>query len=369
MNWPQFDGFNLKETAILITLAGSRSYGTDHPLSDYDYKGIVIPPRDWLLSPYKNFEQTGWKVEADEEEGTLFSLEKFMKLAADCNPNVIETLYADPAHIQLVTDRGERLLEHRDLFLSKRAVPRFVGYGMSQLKRIQNHKRWLDNPPKAKPTREDFGLPPLPQIADNQLNAVDSFVRRNLNQLAPWLLERRNEEREDFWESFVKVLALVTSDYHFNPVTDTWHQVEETVADIVAEKLSFDDNFVEYLKQERKLGQALHDWDSYQSWLRNRNPARAELEARYGYDCKHAMHLVRLLRMGAELTERAEINVFRPDREELIEIRNGSWKYEDLIDWAKTEQERIYDLSRSPECPLPRNPPQDKLEALYMELV
>ena len=42
-------------------------------------------------------------------------------------------------------------------------------------------------------------------------------------------------------------------------------------------------------------------YNQYNEWLRNRQAERAELERKFGYDCKHGMHLMRLLRMGKEV--------------------------------------------------------------------
>src|ERR1039458_5020213 len=39
----------------------------------------------------------------------------------------------------------------------------------------------------------------------------------------------------------------------------------------------------------------VHQVDQYNGWKAQRNPKRAELEAKFGYDTKHAMHLVRLM--------------------------------------------------------------------------
>ena len=52
-------------------------------------------------------------------------------------------------------------------------------------------------------------------------------------------------------------------------------------------------------------------WDSYQTWKTHRNPARAELERQHGYDTKHAMHLIRLMRMGLEVLETGDLGVRR----------------------------------------------------------
>jgi len=45
------------------------------------------------------------------------------------------------------------------------------------------------------------------------------------------------------------------------------------------------------------------------------------LEAKFGFDTKHAMHLIRLLRMAREILETGVVHVKRPDAEELSAIR------------------------------------------------
>jgi hypothetical protein len=42
-----------------------------------------------------------------------------------------------------------------------------------------------------------------------------------------------------------------------------------------------------------------------------------------GYDAKNAAHCIRLLRMASECLRTGELTVFRPDAEELLEIRRA----------------------------------------------
>lgn len=85
---------------------------------------------------------------------------------------------------------------------------------------------------------------------------------------------------------------------------------------------------MEVLKKERDYKRAKQEWDSYQRWLRERNPKRAELEEKFGFDTKNATHLFRLLRMCREILETGEVIVERPDAKELLEIRDGKMSYE-----------------------------------------
>ncbi len=85
--------------------------------------------------------------------------------------------------------------------------------------------------------------------------------------------------------------------------------------------------------------------------MKERNPARAELEAKYGYDTKHGMHLLRLQRMAKEILTDHLVYVdrrARGDRDELLAVRLGERMYDDLIDEAErleAECEELYKTS------------------------
>ena len=52
---------------------------------------------------------------------------------------------------------------------------------------------------------------------------------------------------------------------------------------------------------------------------------RREKFKQFGYDCKNASHLIRLLRTGIEALSTGEINVHRHDAQQLREIKEGLW--------------------------------------------
>lgn len=100
-----------------------------------------------------------------------------------------------------------------------------------------------------------------------------------------------------------------------------------------------------------RTGEVLKNWHSYQTWQTERNAARAELERRYGYDTKHAMHLVRLMRMGLEILQTGELEVRRKDAAELSEIRDGALDYEALLTLATQLQRGLTDAVRLSHLP------------------
>ena len=112
----------------------------------------------------------------------------------------------------------------------------------------------------------------------------------------------------------------------------------------------------------------MQNFKQYETWKSERNKDRAQLEAKYGYDTKHAYHLLRLMRMCKEILSTGKVLVKRPDAEELLAIRRGSMKYEDLIAEAeKLDQECgvLYETSNM----LPHHPPELDLNDLCVELL
>lgn len=360
------DSLFLRSRSILITLAGSRSYGTHHEGSDTDYRGVMTLPVDHYLSPKKPTEQIAWAEEERDEEGTVYELRKFVGLALQCNPNIIECLFTDKGIVHC-NDAGRLLRENRDLFLSQRAHKSFLGYARSQLKRIKTHKAWIDSPPKKEPSRSDFGLPDFRPVSVDQMNAARAFVMKHTEAMVPWLLEADNLHKEAFWEGVVWIVAAIMD--NFDKKFGSWVEIEDFSQEIVASSMGFNEGFIELLKKEKAYLQAASHWKQFNSWKKHRNRKRAELELKFGFDTKHAMHLVRLMRMGEEVLQDGHIQVYRPDRKELIDIRNGKWPYEKLVSWADEKTAKINELVRSGQSILPAEPNREKVEALTIELI
>ena len=72
----------------------------------------------------------------------------------------------------------------------------------------------------------------------------------------------------------------------------------------------------------------------------NLGAVRKKLVEKFGYDCKHAGHLIRLLRMGIEFLTSGELNIERHDASELIDIKNGVWTRKAVLD----ESRRLFAL-------------------------
>lgn len=73
--------------------------------------------------------------------------------------------------------------------------------------------------------------------------------------------------------------------------------------------------------------------------------ARKASVDKHGYDVKHAAHTVRILRLGIELCEQARYNVYRGDIDasELISIKSGEWRREQVLGLVDNEIRRLDD--------------------------
>jgi len=298
----------LPERTIFLTRHGSQAYGTSTPTSDLDVKGICVPPKEYMLGFHKVFEQAEVKGDPDM---VIYDIRKFFKLASDCNPNIIEVLFTSPEDWFHTTPSFQKLWANRHLFLSRKARHTFSGYAMSQLKRIHTHKRWLLNPPTHKPAREEYGLSDQHKaVSRDEMGAFDKLI-------------------EDGY--------------------------------------TVDEHAMRVLQKEKAYQNALTEYTQYENWKKTRNEKRAATEAEFGYDTKHAMHLVRLLRMCREILVEGVVHVKRPDADELRAIRNGAWTYSELMLWAEQQDKDLDQLYA--QSPLPHSSDRDKLDQLCIEII
>lgn len=288
--------FDVEGARILEVVHGSRAYGTNIEGSDTDYKGVCIEPVDHQIGFLHRFEQLEEKTPNDR---VIYSLKKFCALAAECNPNVIEILNVDQRDVVFYNRLGFILRESAGMFLSKQARHKFAGYAHSQLKRIKTHRAWLLNPPSGAPERSAFGLGETTRVPRSEMGALDSMIADGVDVELP-----------------KDVLTL----FH----------------------------------RERQYMTAKTQWDNYCRWKTQRNPERAAMEAIAGYDTKHAMHLVRLMRMCREILNGEGAIVRRHDALELLEIRRGRWSYERVVEYAEAldaECAVLYDTTNLPHSP------------------
>jgi predicted nucleotidyltransferase len=330
--WSQYKG-NLKwlePNTIYLTKYGSQAYGTNLPTSDLDIRGIVVAPKEYYVGFGSSFEQ----AEQNEPDLVIFDIRKFFKLAADCNPNALEIIFTDIKDVISTNEAGRLLTSNRNLFISKRCKYTFMGYAKSQMGRILTHKHWLLNPVTDRPSRIEYGLKETPQIPKNQLEASNAMINKKIDQ---W--NWKNMETVDAsvrYEIVANCKEILSEMINFSG-----EKFQDSMFLSAGRCLGFETNFLEELDKERKYQARLSEYKQYQHWLSTRNKSRAEMEAKFGYDTKHGMHLVRLMKMCYEILTTGQVNVRRADYRELLDIRMGKMSFEALTEWFEEQVEKI----------------------------
>jgi len=94
---------------------------------------------------------------------------------------------------------------------------------------------------------------------------------------------------------------------------------------------------------------------------------RKERFEKFGYDCKNASHLIRLLRMGIEALTTGEINVARHDAKELRSIKQGHWSLQKV----ESEADRLMKLLDVAfvNCNLPNKPDFQSAEIILTSIL
>ena len=343
----------LTKNTIYLTKHGSHAYGTATPLSDMDIRGIVVLPKKYYLGILDSFEQY---QSMDPYDLTVFDIRKFCKLAMDANPNALEIIFTDFSDQIYRSPIFDKLFYIRDKFLSKKCKYSMAGYSQSQLRRIKTHRQWLLNPIHTKPERQDFGLPENKTlIPHHQLLEIDAAINKKISE---WHLDTTGLDND---------IAINIKNKTYDILTELKINSEEF--DIYAARyLGLGDNLMEAFKKERQYKQAKRNYDNYLSWKTNRNPERAVLEEKYGFDCKHASQLYRLYVTCIDLLTTGKLIVKRPDAEQILAIKNGAWSFEQLMEWAKA-QEEILNVLYDTCTVLPREPDRQTINKVCIEII
>ena len=155
------------DNLILLSVAGSHSYGTATPESDKDIYGICIPPKEYVYfdgivgfeSPniFNEWQQQGIVYNNEEFDIKVYSIVRVFKLALEGNPNILDFLSVTNDCVLYQHRFGELIRNNWSYFLSKQAIPRYFGFAISHLKSMQNRNTSGIFPEKRKHLYEKYG--------------------------------------------------------------------------------------------------------------------------------------------------------------------------------------------------------------------
>lgn len=320
---------------ILECISGSKAYGLDTPTSDTDIKGVfILPKEDYYGLNYIP------QVNNETNDVVFYEFGRFMELLSLNNPNILEllntsddaTIYKHPYLTEIKTE----------LILSKLCSNTFGKFALAQIKKAKGLKKKIVNP-----------------VAEER-KSVLSFCFVNYEQGAIPL--QKYLEIKGFKQNNC---GLVNIQY-MKEVYGLYYSESSGFSGIIKGKDSNDvclSSIPKGTKQETLLyfnrdGYSTYckEYREYWDWVDKRNDDRYENTKSHGknYDAKNMMHVFRLLEMAIEIGKEQKVNVKRPNRDFLLEIKAGRFEYEELTKMAEvkqTEMELAFKNSTLPDEP------------------
>ena len=364
----EFYNYLKKNGCILFeTVVGSQAHGTNTPESDVDKAFVYILPQEHI---YGTEYREQLRVDKDY---TGFEIRRFLELAGANNPNILELFYSPEDCIIYKHPVFDYAIEIRDQILTKRCRYSFAGYAKTQIQKSKGlskkqnweHDRFEKKEPidfcfvidetgyktitltelleKNELDQKFCGVTKIPNARDNYALFYDTLSFLCFSEMVP------KEERDKLKEELK--LAGKSMGLGYKGITKNGsgnyaesHQLrlssipkgEEALAVVIYNK----DSYTKHCK----------DYKSYQEWLENRNEQRYvdNKEHDQKYDSKNLMHCVRLLEIAEEIAVQGTINIRRPNRERLMDIRKGNVDLNEIITWAENkviELDTVFDNS------------------------
>lgn len=311
---------------------GSHLFGTSRPDSDEDFAGVFIPSTKDMLSlngfPDEITENeklsTGARNTLGDVDCKYFSLQKFLKLAAEGQSQQLEMLFAPKDMILVSTPEWESIFKARNLFLSKKGISPFIGFALAQA-----HKAVIKG--------ENLNL----------LNKLIAFA----DTLTP---QQKNSKLSDLFTIIVDVDEDRAS---FSQDLETTYYVNaHGFPQVRVAGRDFDVNvkFKQFIDAIKKLEE--------------RYGSRSRNAAEQAYDYKSLAHAIRLLSEAEEFLQYGRITLPRPDADYLKIILKGECLD---VDWFDFISSRIDYIKQNvePYSLLPDKPDMEAIDQLCMVLL
>lgn len=341
----------LKENNLIIyeCISGSKAYGLDVPTSDTDIKGVFVLPKEAIYGlDYVP------QVSDATNDTVYYELGRFIELLMRNNPNILELL---------ATPKDKILIKHPiidlikpEMFISKKCKDSFAGYAFTQIRKARGLNKKIVNP--------------VGETKKSILEFCYVLHEQGSITLEKWLTIR------GFKQEFcglinvphVKDLYAIFYDKGDN-LNYKGIRKKEKATMVSLSSIPKGEEPIGYLYFNKDgYSKYCKDYKEYWAWVSNRNEARYQNNVSHGknYDSKNMMHTFRLLDMAIEILSTGKVVVKRPNREELLSIRNGEWQYDDLIEQAEKKMEKVIEAYDS--CSLQDEPSKEEIVKLLVRL-
>ena len=315
---------DLRRQGLILfeAVSGSRAYGTNLPHSDTDLKGVfVLPEEQFFGLDYIP------QIANETNDEVFYELRRFVELLLKNNPTVLELLGTPP---DCVVSRHPLFTGFRAAdFLSQLCRASFAEYAVAQIRKARGLNKKINHPePPARKSVPDFCY----VTAGAGAQPVTAWLARHGYEAGQCGLAKVSH-LTDLYALFVDATPGRALGYR-GLLRD-----EETSQDVLLSAVPKGEEPVAYLSFNRNgYSTYCRVFREYWEWVAKRNTERFANTVQHGknYDAKNMLHVFRLLQMAEEVALTGQLQVRRPNREFLLQIRRGEFGYEQLV--AEAEQ-------------------------------
>lgn len=316
----------IKDKGLLLfeCISGSKAYGLDTPTSDTDLKGVFYLPKDQFFGlDYIT------QVNNETNDEVYYELGRFVELLCKNNPNILEIL-ASPEDCILYKHPIMDSL-NIELFLSKLCKETFAGYAHSQIKKARGYKKKIVNPmEKERKDVLDFCY---------ILEGYSSVPVKEWLQAKDYLQERCGLSSIPHTKGMYALFYDKDDKFRYKGIV---HNPDAN--EVALSSIQKGEKEVAYLYfNVEAYSLYCKEYKEYWDWVANRNEIRYQGNQQHGknYDAKNIMHTIRLLQVAEEILRDGKLNVKRPNREQLLNIKAGMMEYDELLVMADDLMHRI----------------------------
>lgn len=344
-----------RNRVIFECVSGSHAYGTNNPDSDEDIRGIYIQPTASMLSMLDAPAQV-----ADERSDIVFyTLRRFLELALNANPNIIELLYIPDDCVRIMQPSFELLKAQRQTFLTKRAYDSHVRYAQAQIRKARGQNKWVNNPQAEQP----------PKVQDFCWFIPRESIPGNM-PLRPVALKDSGVDLSECHASSLEHSPNSYRIYHYGADARGVFRGDM----LVCQPIPIED------EHRRCIGlliynqgdheRAVRDHRNYWTWRRERNDQRwvRQESGQLDYDAKNMMHMFRLL-LSARSILKDGAPLVRVTGENLVFLKgilDGRHTYEELLSRAEEATAELDFLLEK--TLLPEEPDNELAERILFEV-
>lgn len=354
---------------IFECVSGSHLYGLNTPKSDVDIRGLYLNPS----VEYLGLSEPAGQIGDEKHDTTYYSLKRFFELAQTANPNIIELLWVPDDCYRIRTPLMEKLMENRDLFISKKCYHTHSGYAFAQIQKAKGSNKKVHNPqPEEKPKKEDFCFFIPKGMFDPFEFDYSKWMHEPPARPIPVGKYFKEGELREYHASSLEHTSNVYRLYYYGQEAKGIFRGDDML--VSCESIPFEDEFNNFagllIYNQDLYEKAMRDWHSYWDWMKNRNESRwiDQEKGKLNYDQKNMCHCLRLLISGEHiLTHGCPIVRFEGEqRDYLMKIRAGEFKYEELMAEVEQRMAKLEELYKT--STIPHSVDVGAIEKLYREL-